>query len=123
MERQQQLGEVVLAALKRKNLNPYSANQRFGISREVITRMTLGKPPALEVAERFARAFDLDVNQFRQLCGYPPVEDWVRAEIRQLRGQDGDFNVSTEWLDADTALPEEAERVRRELRQAAGCAC
>ncbi len=53
---QQQLREAFEEALRRRNLTPHAAHQRFGISRESIRKMESGFAPALPQLERWALA-------------------------------------------------------------------
>jgi hypothetical protein len=61
-------------ALASRSLSVNAASLRFDISRPALTKMGMGKAVELEVVERFARGLGEDVNKWRRLYGYPPVE-------------------------------------------------
>lgn len=68
------LGNAARAALRSRNLTVNAASHRLRIDRNTLAKLTNGVPLSLEVAERFARGLDLDVNRWRVLNGYDPVE-------------------------------------------------
>lgn len=61
-------------ALRQKNLTPHAAHLRLRMSRESINKLLNGTPIQLELVEQFARGLGLDVNEWRELAGYPRVE-------------------------------------------------
>lgn len=75
----EQQEERLIAALKQvlkdKNLTINGLCDRYKLDRGVVTRMSNGKPPDLKVVEKFASRLRLDVNTWRELCGYDPVPD------------------------------------------------
>lgn len=68
------LAQAVTSALAERNLSVNAASIRLRIDRQALTRFSQGIPPSLEVVERFARGMGLDVNEYRKLSGYPPVD-------------------------------------------------
>ena len=82
-QQQERLRAAVREVLQARNLNPYAIHVRYGISRESLTKLVNGIPPSVEVVERFARALNLNVNDWRELCGYPRVGGDV-ADSRDL---------------------------------------
>lgn len=80
---QERLRVAVRDVLDARKTNPYAIHVRYGISRESLTKLMNGIPPSVEVVERFARAMGLDVNEWRELCGYPRV-GWASSDMRDL---------------------------------------
>ena len=112
------LAQAVADLLDRRNLTVNGAHMRTGISREVITKLTLGQRPELEVLEKFARAFGEDVNEFRRLAGYPPLED-SRPPVDRIREAADELTYIPETDDWGVAAyggsvsPEDQERLRK----------
>lgn len=73
-QQQQMLAQAVENALRERNLTVNAASIRLGIDRNALTRFKAGKPLTLELVERFARGLRYDVNEWRELCGYPRIE-------------------------------------------------
>ena len=68
------IAEAVQAELGRRNLTVNAFSQRYGFDRNTVARFAGGGRATLEFVERWARTMNLDVNHWRELCGYPPVE-------------------------------------------------
>ena len=75
VKERQQLGEAAFReALESRRLTIHAAHVRYAISRESLTKMENGQPVGLEVVEKWARSIGEDVNRWRVLWGFPPVE-------------------------------------------------
>jgi transcriptional regulator with XRE-family HTH domain len=73
-ERGKMVAEAVQAELQRRNLTVNAFSQRFGFDRNTFTRFANQGRGTLDLVERWARSMGLDVNRWRVMCGYPPVE-------------------------------------------------
>lgn len=67
-------GEAVKAVLAEHGLTLRGQRVRTGIDHSTMKNMCDGWPTTLERVEQFARAFHLDVNEWRELAGYPRVQ-------------------------------------------------
>ena len=83
---QQQLIERVNEVLRSRNLTVNGASTLHPLDRQALTKMTKGKRPSLPFLEKFAETFRLDVNEWREMYGYPAVtpSDYVLGQ-RALR--------------------------------------
>lgn len=83
------VAQAVQAELDRRNLTLNAFSQRYGFDRGTFTRFANTGHATLEFVERWARTMDLDVNHWRELCGYPRVEssptDGLRAAIKHIQ--------------------------------------
>lgn len=70
-----EFGAAVRRLLQEHGLSLRSQRVRTGINHMTVKDMTDGIPPRLETLEQFARAFRLDINEWRRLAGYPSIED------------------------------------------------
>lgn len=66
-------GDAVKAVLEAHGLSLRSQRIRTGIDHMTMKDMADGLRPRLEKVEQFARAFGLDVNEWRRIAGYEPI--------------------------------------------------
>lgn len=84
-----------------------------------------GVPPRLDVLERFARGLRLDVNEWRELAGYPRIETPTRTGAEILgagifalqQKYDRPYITVRNFGGRDSLSPEQAEIILRELEQ------
>jgi transcriptional regulator with XRE-family HTH domain len=108
------------AFLTRRNLTVNSATERFGLSRETLTRMYRGNTVHLVTVEKWAEVSGEDTNEWRELAGYQRVTNHTHRffeEIARLQEEAGDdFQVSAEELvmggESSEALEQLMEQVR-----------
>lgn len=95
-----EFGEAVKRVLDEHGLSLRGQKIRTGIDHMTMKDMCDGLRPRLEKVEQFARAFGLDVNEWRELAGYPRVEegdpDRLAAQLIKVLGgasseEDEDF--------------------------------
>lgn len=67
-------GTAVKAVLHERGLSLRGQRLHTGIDHMTMKEMADGLPPRLEKVEQFARAFELDVNEWRALAGYDRVD-------------------------------------------------
>lgn len=67
-------GQAVTQVLSDHQLGKRQQTVRTGLDHVTIGKMMDGIIPTVETVERFARGFQLDVNEWRVLAGYEPVE-------------------------------------------------
>lgn len=67
-------GDAVRRLLESHGLSLRAARIRTGIDHVTLSDMAAGYVPRVEQVEKLARGFGLDVNQWRELAGYPRVE-------------------------------------------------
>lgn len=92
------IAEAVQSELKRRNLTIAGFSDRYGFDRGTFTKFhNQGKVGSLEFVERWARTLGLDVNSWREMCGFPTVEpdlataiDLVTAQLRERYETDPD---------------------------------
>lgn len=68
-------GEAVRRVLQEHGLSLRGQRVRTGIGHMTMKDMCDGIVPSLEKLEDFARGFELDINEWRALAGYPRIED------------------------------------------------
>ncbi len=106
MNQQQELAALARSALERKNLSINAASIRFNVDRQVLTRLAHGIAPRLDVLERIAVALGEDLNRWRQLASYEPLEPagpgWeaVRAAAAEAQAA-----VAAAGIELDSAIP------------------
>jgi len=69
-----EFGEAVRRVLQEHGLTLRAQRIRTGIDHTTMKSMCDGLPGRLEKIEQFARAFNLDVNEWRKLAGFDPVD-------------------------------------------------
>lgn len=82
-----------------------------------------GRDVELEIIERFARGMRLNVNEWREYWGYPPVESAeesgdaiLGAGIRELQEKyDAPFLTVRRWKGRGELTPDEARELLREI--------
>jgi hypothetical protein len=57
------------------NMSNRGADRKTGVNYATISNMAVGQIPEMESVVRFARGFDLDVNEWLQLAGYEPIHN------------------------------------------------
>jgi hypothetical protein len=80
-QQQEELAAAVRAALARRNMTVNSASIRLRMDRQALTRFVNGVPMSLELVEKWARGVREDVNKWRELAGYDPVNGHLVGEI------------------------------------------
>jgi len=91
-----EFGEAVRRVLQEHGLTLRAQRIRTGIDHTTMKSMCDGIPGRLEKIEQFARAFSLDLNEWRRLAGYEPVEDatcrqavnaldWFMEQFRRIQ--------------------------------------
>jgi transcriptional regulator with XRE-family HTH domain len=121
-QQQEALAEAVQKVLTDRNLSVNSASQRTKLDRNTLKRFTLGIPPVLEKLEQFARALQLDVNEWRVKCGYPTVGMDARLQegVERIVAEVGEhFTISTEDLTVGDATPEGIDAKLARIRERA----
>ena len=78
-----EFGAAVKALLNAHGLSLRSQKIRTGIDHMTMKDMCDGISPRLEKVEQFATSFAEDVNKWRVLAGYAPVEDQAMADELQ----------------------------------------
>jgi transcriptional regulator with XRE-family HTH domain len=117
------LREATQELLERRNMTPHGAYLRTGVSREAIAKLLAGRRPSLEVVEQFARAFGEDVNRWRVLCDYAPVED-PRAPLELILDKSKELTYEPDldtvtfkgFLAGPNVHPEDREALERIAR-------
>lgn len=69
------VAEAVQDELSRRNLTVHGFAERYGFDRNTFSRFAKKGRATLEMTERWARTMNLDVNQWRELCGFTRVEE------------------------------------------------
>lgn len=111
------------AALEARNLTRHAAHMRLEISRPAIEKLWNGHEVELDVVERFARGLGLDVNEWRELWGYPVVRSGAEillagvVELRKELNRPIPINWDEETL--QNLTPEKAEQELGVLRRQA----
>jgi transcriptional regulator with XRE-family HTH domain len=115
-------GEAVRCVLAERGLSLRQARNRTGVDVDTLSRMRQNEVPRLDKVEAFARAFHLDVNEWRQLAGYQPVEDErpaldrVRETARTLTYDEDLEGVTVAGYRGSEVSPEDAEALDRLYR-------
>lgn len=120
-------GEAVKALLRAHGLSLRSQKIRTGIDHMTMKDMCDGIRPRLEKVEQFARAFGEDVNRWRMLAGYEPVEEMIPAAgpvrffegIRAIQAEFPTIPVTVPRLHLGSRelTPELADALLRDIRE------
>lgn len=133
----QQEESPLLAFRKASRLSQNQLSIHSGLDRFTISRWEQGIVPRLDLVERFARAYDLDVNEWREANGFPRVtetdparagEAFVQAvEAQPAQDEDEEFaNLKILGWEGDDIPPNdlrllrEAARALRRVRERQG---
>lgn len=85
----QERGAEVRALLEAHGYNARSQRARTGINHVTMGNMLNGYPVDMTTVVRFAQGFGLDLNEWLQKFGYPPVQveptDYSQAFARRYR--------------------------------------
>jgi hypothetical protein len=90
-----------------------SARIRTGIDHDTLSRMKKGDVPRIDKVIDFARGFRLNVNEWLELAGYPPViepTDCVSQRlIAQIREGDPEALDAARRIAQEAGMPDETE--------------
>ncbi|MFN3650045.1 MAG: hypothetical protein ACK47B_10745 [Armatimonadota bacterium] len=111
-----ELGARARAIVQHRGLSVRAAAARCGICRLSLADMLDGVPLRLELIEAFARAFDEDVNEWRELAGYPPILPTADPASEARRDDDPERD---ELRNAAFVVASEVLRARRKHRRLA----
>lgn len=117
-------GQAVTQVLSDHQLGKRQQTVRTGLDHVTIGKMMDGIIPSVETVERFARGFQLDVNEWRTLAGYEPVESGAQildAGLYRLSQRVGEVIPWEGETPRDRLTPEQARAeladIEEELRE------